>query len=357
MHNERVEYSLIPGELNRLQELRELNLVGTLPEESFDRITRIIQRVFHTGACAISLITEDKQWFKSCMGLPPELEEARSTKREQSLCQYVVAYREPLIVNNALEDPRFRHNQLLQKYTVRFYAGVPLISSKGNVLGSLFIMDGENREWTEADTNLLVEFSRWVMSEIELRHKNRLLDRVSGQLRVLSYTDPLTGMYNRRFLEELLDSSSYAAEGTAGPVAAVMIDVDHFKQFNDTYGHIAGDQCLKQIAQVMASVFHQDTCKVARYGGEEFVAVLDNTSAEAAMELAELVRTEVRSLQIPHAASPVSSFVTLSIGVAAVNASAEPVSEQLIYLADQALYAAKQAGRDRISLFGRETIK
>ncbi|CAM4463540.1 sensor domain-containing diguanylate cyclase [Paenibacillus tarimensis] len=355
MDSEKIDYTLMPGEQSRLQELRELDLVGTLPEESFDRITRIIQRVFRTGACAISLITEDKQWFKSCLGLPPELEEARSTKREVSLCQYVVAYREPFIVHNALEDPRFKHNDLLQKYTVRFYAGVPLVSSRGNVLGSLFLMDGETREWAEADTDLLVEFSQWVMSEIELRHKNRLLDRMSDQLRMLSYTDSLTGMYNRRFLEELLGCSRYSGGEAAGPVSAVMIDVDHFKQFNDTYGHIAGDHCLRQVAQVMASVFHHDTCKVARYGGEEFVAVLDNTSAETAMELAELVRREVRSLQIPHSASPVSSFVTLSIGVASVDSAEAPVSEQLIYLADEALYAAKQAGRDRISLSAKCT--
>ncbi|HZG17273.1 MAG TPA: sensor domain-containing diguanylate cyclase [Candidatus Bathyarchaeia archaeon] len=338
-------------EQERIQELRELNIADTLPETCFDRITSIVSQVFHIPTCLISIVTEDRQWFKSCVGLPGGLENTRSTKREESFCQYVVTYCEPFIVTNALEDNRFKDLPLVQDYGVRFYAGVPLRTKTGNTLGSLCLIDYQPREWNDTNTHLLEEFSQWVVTEIELRYKNRLLDQALQKLRFLSSKDALTELYNRRELEDFLKIQWEKSAKSGAPLTIMMMDLDYFKQYNDTYGHIKGDDCLKQVAQTLRSFFTHPAQMVARYGGEEFIVVLPDTSKESAVQLAQNVIERVRALMIPHKTSKVSSVITLSIGVASeVSTSCESIG-QLISRADTALYKAKQEGRNRVKVF------
>jgi diguanylate cyclase (GGDEF)-like protein len=127
-----------------------------------------------------------------------------------------------------------------------------------------------------------------------------------------------------------------------------LCDVDYFKLYNDTYGHLAGDLCLQKLAGVLRQTLKRSVDLVARYGGEEFAVILPNTNATGAVLIAETIREQVRGLQIAHAKSPVSQYVTLSLGVASQVPTPDGLPAQLIMAADEALYQAKAEGRDRV---------
>ena len=165
------------------------------------------------------------------------------------------------------------------------------------------------------------------------------------QLQKLASSDGLTKIANRRYFDQYL--ARKLAEQKK--LALILCDVDYFKLYNDTYGHQAGDTCLKQVADALRNSVRQFDL-VARYGGEEFVVVLPNTDAQKALHIAERIQFKVRSLEVPHKSSKVSQFLTLSCGVAGCPPQSEITSTELIEAADQALYVAKQAGRNRTAV-------
>jgi len=164
----------------------------------------------------------------------------------------------------------------------------------------------------------------------------------------LATVDALTGLANRRTFDERIDEERRASARTGEPFALLMIDVDDFKGYNDTYGHVAGDAALRAIADAIASVVHRPRDLVARYGGEEFAVVLSGTGLDAAMVVAERVRAEIAACRIPHRASRAAAVVTISLGAAATEAG-DSGGRSLVERADAALYAAKTAGRNRVS--------
>ncbi len=163
----------------------------------------------------------------------------------------------------------------------------------------------------------------------------------------LSNLDPLIGIANRRRFIEYLTVEWQREMRSSGTIAMVMIDVDFFKKYNDTYGHQAGDECLKKVAGVVASAARRPGDLAARYGGEEFVAVLSDASKEGACKAAENIQTGVEALEIPHSSSA-TGFVTISLGVSLTVPRQGERKENLISLADRALYMAKEEGRNRV---------
>lgn len=188
-----------------------------------------------------------------------------------------------------------------------------------------------------------VERSNQELTEIrrELEEKNRLFERLSAQ-------DTLTGLANRRRFDAVLRHEWRRATRYRAPLSLLFCDIDDFKRFNDTYGHPAGDQTLRSVAQSMARVLHRPADLAARYGGEEFVALLVDTEAEGARTLAERLREQVEALAIEHRASTVSTCLTVSLGVATTVPHATSGPEHLMERADQALYTAKRLGRNRV---------
>ncbi|MCP5277744.1 MAG: diguanylate cyclase [Thiobacillus sp.] len=193
-----------------------------------------------------------------------------------------------------------------------------------------------------------------VKTQLALRHKTE-------ELRRLNNLDGLTQISNRRAFDEVLVLEWRRALRNQSPLSLLMVDIDHFKQFNDTYGHLIGDDCLRQVAQALHHCLKRAGDFVARYGGEEFAAILANTGSGDAQDLAEQLCQQVRKLAIPHGSSPTASVVTLSVGLASycpkqyegICASARELAypaEPSILLrgADQALYLAKQQGRNRV---------
>lgn len=175
------------------------------------------------------------------------------------------------------------------------------------------------------------------------------LKRYRDHLEDISYLDGLTGISNRRKFDEYLDSTWNLAVRVSMPISILMMDIDFFKQYNDNYGHQGGDDCLIKIAQVLSRTIVRKTDFLARYGGEEFVCVLPNTDADNAFIIAEKLRLNVMSLNIPHAYSSVEKIVTISIGVAAKFPTKNLSYVELVEEADKALYKSKESGRNKTS--------
>jgi diguanylate cyclase (GGDEF)-like protein len=179
-------------------------------------------------------------------------------------------------------------------------------------------------------------------------HKTEELRQANGELLQLAHSDGLTGVANRRRFEEFLADEWRRAIRSREPVSLLILDLDDFKLFNDTYGHHAGDECLKSVATALKATMRRPTDLVARFGGEEFAIVLGGTDLDGALIVARQAMNLVLDLKIPHRASPTSGHVTVSVGVAATAVTTGMSESELIKAADAALYRAKADGRNRI---------
>ena len=191
---------------------------------------------------------------------------------------------------------------------------------------------------------LLARLRYHARAHVSLLERNAALE----ELRRIAVTDGLTGLYNRRNFDEIFAKEWRRSRRDQSPLSLVMIDVDHFKQFNDNYGHQAGDDCLVQVATALQSSVCRAGDIVARYGGEEFVGIFPNTDTDGALAIAEKICKAVTDLGIPHEHSLVASQVTVSIGVASILPASDTDREKLIKAADVALYQAKETGRNRV---------
>jgi diguanylate cyclase (GGDEF)-like protein len=164
----------------------------------------------------------------------------------------------------------------------------------------------------------------------------------------LAATDGLTGLANRRRFDDALAVECKRLARMQEHLALIMIDIDHFKTFNDTYGHLSGDDCLRRVARVFASAMQRASDTAARYGGEEFACILPETTLSGATEVADRIQAGVADLAIEHSASPLARHVTISIGVASLRCISATLPTDLIRAADDCLYRAKQNGRNRV---------
>ncbi len=182
---------------------------------------------------------------------------------------------------------------------------------------------------------------------VQLEELRQQLEETNEQLRLLSSLDGLTGLLNRRRFDELLEEEWQRDMRDCSPLSLLMVDIDHFKAYNDSYGHIMGDKCLKAVASGLAGSLQRHIDKVARYGGEEFAVILPGTEEEGAMQVAERMRQYIENLNVEHNDSETSDSVTVSIGVSTIVPDAKILSSHLVDAADKALYKAKKEGRDK----------
>jgi len=183
-----------------------------------------------------------------------------------------------------------------------------------------------------------------VRNQIELKRQRDLLARLSN-------LDGLTGIPNRRALDAAIDREWRRCQRSHKPVSLLMADIDHFKSFNDTYGHLAGDDCLKSVSSSLLQTLERPGDLLARYGGEEFMALLPETDAIGAQLVASKMLQAVNDLTLPHAGALADEHVTASIGVATMQPGRTTSSANLLEAADQALYQAKQQGRNRVCVW------
>lgn len=185
---------------------------------------------------------------------------------------------------------------------------------------------------------------------VSARVRNLLeLKRARDQLKRLAITDGLTGIANRHHFEQVLQMEHDNHVRTGAELSLLLMDLDYFKPFNDTYGHLHGDDCLRQVARAIEEVIGSGENLAARYGGEEFVCVLPNTDAATAIAFGESIRQRIEALAIPHAQSQVAEVVTTSAGLVTGRCFAEKSVLHLLAMADEQLYRAKAAGRNRLS--------
>jgi diguanylate cyclase (GGDEF)-like protein len=220
------------------------------------------------------------------------------------------------------------------------YLCVPLIA-QGETLGVLHVEGRSESERLEAGVAVPKEqVALAVAEDLALALANL---RLRETLRSQAIRDPLTGLFNRRYMEETLDREINRAKRTRSPIAVIMMDLDHFKTYNDTFGHNVGDEILSALGNLVRSQVRGEDI-ACRYGGEEFLLIIPGTSMEVALERAELMRLAVKEIHLHHAGL---KPITLSLGVAVYPGHGE-TGFGLIRAADAALYRAKRAGRDRV---------
>jgi diguanylate cyclase (GGDEF)-like protein len=340
---------LLDTEGERLAALRRYRVLDTSPEPVFDRTAAVAAQALKAPIALISLVDEARQWFKARVGLP-----VAETPREHSFCAHALDRTRPLVVTDARADPRFAGNPLvLGEPGIRFYAGAPLRTTDGHVLGTLCVIDRRPRELSADQARLLEDLAAIVMDTLELRLAGlRAIDeiaerqRLEGELRHVAETDALTGLANRRSLIRALAREFRRARRHDHGLAVLIFDLDRFKAVNDTHGHATGDAVLRETARrALGGVRDEDT--VGRIGGEEFVVVLPETDQAGARHAAERLRLAIGDR--PMAVNGLELTVTVSVGAATLH----PLDEGhkvLLGRADEALYDAKQAGRNRVAI-------
>jgi diguanylate cyclase (GGDEF)-like protein len=194
----------------------------------------------------------------------------------------------------------------------------------------------------------LTDVSKEMEAEEALKRTELALQKANEKLQQLATMDGLTGIANRRRFDDRLQQEWRRLGREGAALSLILCDIDHFKLYNDTYGHQAGDDCLRAVAGTMADTARRPADLVARYGGEEFAVILPNTDMEGAVRVAQEIRAAVKEKELAHNSSPVSPVVTLSLGVTTAIPNPQLPPESLVERADQALYEAKEQGRDRV---------
>jgi diguanylate cyclase (GGDEF)-like protein len=307
-------------ERDRLEDLRSLDILDTPPEERFDRLTRIANRLFDVPIALVSLVDEDRQWFKSSVGLP-----ARETPRDISFCGHAILGDEIFVVNDTATDKRFFDNPLVSDDPlIKFYAGCPLTSQNGYKLGTMCLIDREPRGFTKQDRAILKDLAAMVEREIELTQ--------------LATSDELTGIPNRRGFKVLAEKSLQLCKRKNLPASVVYFDVDKFKRINDDHGHVEGDRTLSIIACNMQSV-SRDSDVIARLGGDEFAIMFSDTTKETAEVVVKRFEASMEELCKQEA---LSYQVSLSHGIVEYNPDIHSSISDLLNEGDKLMYAQKQ---------------
>jgi diguanylate cyclase (GGDEF)-like protein len=313
-------------EASRLAELRALALLDTGPEERFDRVTRLAQRLFDVPIALVSLVDEDRQWFKSHPNF-----ETTETPREVAFCGWVILDDKVMQVPDATADPRFEGNPLVvEDPAVRFYAGVPISGPAGSRLGTLCLIDREPRQLSEADEASLRDLGEMIENEIATT--------------ILATGDPLTGLSNRRGFDLVGTKLIEVCERRGLPATLVFLDLDGLKRINDRHGHHVGDEAVRAFGQILVEAFRGSDV-VARLGGDEF-AVLMVGAPEAPPAIDRLGEL----LAARNQASDTGYDLAVSLGSASFQPGSGESLEGLLERADAAMYVEKRRRGGRSSV-------
>jgi diguanylate cyclase (GGDEF)-like protein len=381
------------NEATRLAALQELQILDTVSTRDFNSLVRLARDLLQVPICAISLVDQHRQWFKAIEGL-----DCKETSRDIAFCAHTICAAVPLIVHDAMKDDRFRGNVLVRDSPkIRFYAGIPLQLSDGIRLGSLCVMDTKPRTMTKMELERLQHLSEMAIAllrnharsiqtsqqakiieeqEQRLLKNNKLLesacelgklgawerDIATGQL---SWSEGMFSLHEmsegteRHVAEHLnlypepertrLDELSKSIEMPA-EITLLALDLDGFKEINDTHGHAAGDACLRRIARRLRTALGSEFL-VARTGGDEFALIWTGTEGPMPDPLIEKIFDAVRAPIKWHG----HGFqLSCSIGAAARQDGCHFVADDLLHEADLALYEAKREGKNCWRLFRTE---
>lgn len=300
----------------RLKSLHSLRILDSVPEERFDRITRMAQRLFDVDICLVSLVDCDRQWFKSKQGL-----DACETPRNISFCGHAILDEKAFVIEDTLIDQRFADNPLVtDNPNIRFYAGYPVHAPTGDRIGTLCLIDPQPRSFSPRDEQTLRDFAALVDDELASSSK--------------VHVDELTGIANRRGFTTVAEHLLPLCARNDLDVELLFFDLDEFKQLNDQLGHEAGDQALKLFAKTLLKSFRSADV-VARLGGDEFVVIVagEMVSSERALE--------VMQARIDSTQTKLASKVKWSVGRIKYDKARHAGVEELLAAADKKMYADK----------------
>lgn len=312
-----------PDEARRIAALRASEILDTPAEERFDRLTRLARRLFDVPIALVSLVDENRQWFKSCIGLG-----ASETPRDISFCGHAILDDGTLVVPDTLADARFRDNPLVtgEPY-IRFYAGRPLRVTDGSRLGTLCIIDRVPRQLSADELDSLDDLAR--MAEQEL---------VAVQLATM---DEMTLLSNRRGFEVLACQALSLCRRIARPASLLYFDLDGFKSINDRFGHAEGDNALRVFADHLKQTFRESDV-IGRLGGDEFAVLMTHgrgNDLEAALERqAESIAAHNRDARCGY-------DIRYSVGATPFDPARHNDITALLGAADSLMYQHKRAKR------------
>lgn len=330
----------LSGRLERYRSLREIGELFSA-ELSFDAICQLAvdcayKVIPNSETCLLFMVDEIKQQLQLTASKSNSQLPRIKSKNGDIFDQWVFKERQPLNVPDINEDFRFDYKPLSGERPFSSLISVPLIS-QFRIIGILRVNSKQKNAYAFDDLRLLDFISDLVSSAIN----NALLYKKAEEL---SIKDSLTGFYIHRYLRRRLEEETERARVTHAPLSIIMMDIDHFKDYNDRYGHSAGDKVLLGISEIIRNNI-TDGYVTARYGGEEFVMVLPNAGRETAGKLAEKIREEIRSHSFILRCK--ETKVTISAGVASYSEEIKS-SEELLKAADFYLYQAKKSGRNRV---------
>ena len=261
----------VPGnEQARLQALQQLGILDTPAEERFDRLARLARRLFDVPIALVTLIDQNRQWFKACSAAD-EFENPGQVPREITFCGHTIMEESYLVIPDALADARFIDNPMVAgPPNIRFYAGCSVTDGNNHNVGTICIFDQTPRDFSEEDMVLLRDLGAMVESELAAIH--------------MATVDDLTGIANRRGFMVMAQHALQFCQRQQVPASLAFLDLNKFKSINDTFGHAEGDQALKFFAEQLRQHYREsDLC--ARLGGDEFVVLLTNTDITQANAL------------------------------------------------------------------------
>ena len=293
------------------------------------------------GSLAVYDEKSGTMYFAAMLGFSPDMAAQHSWKlRPGGLTSYILNQNGPVIISDIKKHPGFDSPQLL-KEGIRALIACPLFLDN-KVVGIIYIDDFKVREFDSRDTSILCLFSTYAAIAIE---KAKLLD----EAKMLAITDDLTKLYNHRHFNQQLGAEMIRAKRYKESLSLILLDIDHFKQYNDVNGHVKGNEVLKQVSDIL-----QRECRtsdiIARYGGEEFTVICPKTDKIEAYQIANRLREKIQAHDFPYAHTQPLARVTISAGVATYPEDAdEPLD--LIEKADAGLYLAKRRGRNRVCAY------
>jgi diguanylate cyclase (GGDEF)-like protein len=330
----------------KIANIHSLDLFYTPIEERFERITRLARRALHSPVAAISLLNEDKQWFKSAAGWG-----VSELPRDQAICKLAVDSNQIVMIGDTLADARVANLPIVATAPrFRAYAGHPLADDQGACVGTLCVFDLKPREFGPADRQALVDLAALAQRELasdQLTNAQAALTSKLGIARREALMDPLTHLWNRRGASVLLKGAFASADERGTRLALAVLDLDNFKRINDTGGHQAGDEVLRRVASRLLSTVRGEDA-ICRLGGDEFLVVMADTDAAIAARVAERIRHAINDTPVPTRDGAIS--VTISVGCTVRQPRDATAVDALLERADKALMESKAAGRNRVRL-------
>lgn len=328
----------------KIAKLPASNLLYTPIEERFERITRLARRTLDVPVAAVTLINDDKQWFKSVSGWT-----VTELPRHQSLCRKTLQNDRLTVVEDTASDPDLAGLPVVTgRPNFRFYAGIPLYDADRSTIGTFCVLDVKPRRFSSFDIQGLSDLAALAQNELYADHLSSVHSALTSKLSMArreAMMDPLTRLWNRRGAMVMLKAAFEEADRLRAPVGIALLDLDNFKRINDTYGHQIGDEVLRRMGtRLISSVRGEDlTCRI---GGDEFLLIMAESDQTMSAKIAERVRRAITdtAIQTRQGAMPMS----ISVGYTVREPGESLTLEQLLERADRGLMQSKSDGRNRV---------